>query len=296
MAAGVITNVTYSCVFSLSPGMGGDPHYSIMLPSGHLLCFSVHGEKNFPFNLISNSILQMNAFFIEDAVREEITWIGSLGVVVQHTSYKRSNSTKIRFEAKDQMIYINNGVSLLAKRVEKLTLSHGKLTITEGLRRRGDKKPEVQVDLADVGLHFTVRFVKKRHLDMIWNRVDMQPADSHGFIGKHTERRSYTSANTHYCCCAPVNISAGQFFRKGVEVDETRKLLYLPTMEPVPVMRSSVWHFMERETPDPDKKFCWQTMNPGYQGKMLIEGSYLDYLVDDVLSSDFKFNPKSTEF
>ena len=173
---------THMCVFST--GMGGDPHYSIMLPSGQLLCFSVHGEKDFPFNLISNSLLQMNAFFIEDAVREEITWIGSLGVVVQHSSYKKSNSTKIRFEAKERMIYINNGVSLLAKRVEKLTLSQGKLTITEGLRRRGDKKPEVEVDLVDVGLHFTVRFVKKRHLDMIWNRVEQQPADSHGFIGK----------------------------------------------------------------------------------------------------------------
>ena len=170
--------------------MGGDPHYSIMLPTGQLLCFSVHGEKNFPFNLISNSLLQMNAFFIEDARREEITWIGSLGVVVQHSSYKKSNTTKIRFEAKDQMIYINNGVSLLGKRVEKLTLANGKLTITEGLRRRGNRKPEVEVDLVDIGLHFTVRFVKKRHLDMTWKRVELQPSDSHGFIGKPDQSTS----------------------------------------------------------------------------------------------------------
>ena len=59
------------------------------------------------------------------------------------------------------------------------------------------------------------------------------------------------------------------------------------------MMRSSVWHFMERESPDPEQKLCWQAMNPGYQGKGLIEGTYLDYLVDDVLSSDFKFNPES---
>ena len=78
--------------------------------------------------------------------------------------------------------------------------------------------------------------------------------------------------------------------RKGVRIDEVRKLLYLPNMAPVPVMRSSVWHFMERESPDSrDQKFCWQAMNPGYQGKRLIEGSYLDYLVDDVLTPDFKF-------
>ena len=84
--------------------------------------------------------------------------------------------------------------------------------------------------------------------------------------------------------------------RRGVEIDEVRKLLHLPNLEPVPVMRSSVWHFMERESPDTGgQKFCWQAMNPGYQGKMLIEGSYLDYLVDDVLTPDFKFDPKSTE-
>ena len=165
--------------------MGGDPHYSIMLPSGQLLCYSVHGEKNFPFNLISNDLLQMNAFFIEDALREEITWIGSLGVVVKHTHYKKSNMTKIRFEASEQMIYINNGVSLHAKRVEKLTLANGKLTVSEALRKRGDKKPEVEVEIVDAGLAFTVRFVKKRHLDMGWRKVDLQPANSHGLIGKY---------------------------------------------------------------------------------------------------------------
>ena len=86
--------------------------------------------------------------------------------------------------------------------------------------------------------------------------------------------------------------------RKGVEIDETLKtlkLLYLPSLEPVPVMRSSVWHFMERESPDSEQKLCWQAMNPGYQGKRLIEGNYLDYLVDDVLSSDFQFKPTSNE-
>ena len=58
-------------------------------------------------------------------------------------------------------------------------------------------------------------------------------------------------------------------------------------MEPVPVMRKPVWSFMERETPE--DQLCWAAMNPGYQGKRLIQGHYLDYLVDNVLSSDFEF-------
>ena len=85
-------------------------------------------------------------------------------------------------------------------------------------------------------------------------------------------------------------IPLGQFFRKGVEIDETRKLLMLPTMDPVPVMRRPVWSFMEREVPK--EQLCWAAMNWGYQGKGLIEGHYLDYLVDSVLSGDFKFKAR----
>ncbi len=80
---------------------------------------------------------------------------------------------------------------------------------------------------------------------------------------------------------------AGQFLRKGVDIDETRRILQLPGMEPVPVMRKPIWHFMERDTPE--EKLCWVAMNPGYQGKRLIEGSYLDYVVDDILSDNFKY-------
>ncbi len=56
-------------------------------------------------------------------------------------------------------------------------------------------------------------------------------------------------------------------------IDEARKLLLLPHLDPVPVMRKKVWHFMEREVPD--DHLCWVAMNPGYQGKRLIEGHYL---------------------
>ena len=46
---------------------------------------------------------------------------------------------------------------------------------------------------------------------------------------------------------------------------------------------------MEREVAD--DQLCWTAMNPGYQGEglRLIDGTYFDYLVNDVLSTDFKF-------
>lgn len=79
----------------------------------------------------------------------------------------------------------------------------------------------------------------------------------------------------------------GQFFRTGVEIDEVRKILIMPNKEPVPVMRRPVWSFMEREKQD--DQLCWTAMNPGYQGEGLIDGTYFDYLVDDVMTSEFQF-------
>ena len=85
--------------------------------------------------------------------------------------------------------------------------------------------------------------------------------------------------------------SAGQFFRKGVEIDETRMILILPGKEPVPVMRRPVWSFMEREVSD--DQLCWTAMNPGYQGEGLIEGVHQNYIVDDVLDSSFVFEQQT---
>ena len=48
---------------------------------------------------------------------------------------------------------------------------------------------------------------------------------------------------------------------------------------------------MERRAPEQIEQHCWKAMNPGLQGKGLIDGHYLDYLVEDVLSSGFHFEP-----
>lgn len=89
----------------------------------------------------------------------------------------------------------------------------------------------------------------------------------------------------------PIFALTGQFFRSGVVLDSVRKILMVPGQEPVPVQRKPLWAYMEREVHSADSdKLCWVAMNPGYQGEGLIDGVYFDYLVDDVLSTEFKFN------
>ena len=163
-------------------GMGGDPHFIVLLPSGQQLCFTVQGEKDFAFNLITNDLLVMNAVFTEDKLREEITWISSVGIIVK-SPYHRSKTTKLRFDASDRMIYVGDKVTLQAQKVDRLVFAKGKLTISESVRKKAVKRPEVYVDLEDVGLSFTVKFVKDRHIDLSWSRVSEQPRRSHGLIG-----------------------------------------------------------------------------------------------------------------
>ena len=163
--------------------LGDDPHFSIALPSGKLLCYTVQGEHGFTFNLISSKKLFMNAMFVPDSRREEVTWLGSMGIVVMDRGYKEANSTSLKFEAKGKKIYYGDKVVLGARNIEKLTFNNGKLTISEAPPVEGFKYPSVHVDLQDAGLSFTVKFLSE-HLDLFWHSTGQQITDSHGLIGE----------------------------------------------------------------------------------------------------------------
>ena len=163
--------------------MGDDPHFSIALPSGKLLCYTVQGEHGFVFNLISNKMFHMNAMFVPDSRREEVTWLGSIGIVVHNNGYKTSNATYLRFETKGKKIYIGDKVALEAMNIEKLSFNNGKLTVSEAPPSEGFKYPSVEIDFRDVGLHFAIKFMNE-HLDLFWHCTGHETKDSHGLIGK----------------------------------------------------------------------------------------------------------------
>ena len=154
-----------------------------MLPSGHLFCFTVQGEHGFAFNLISNDLVDMNAKFVPDARREEVTWLGSMGIIVKGMKYgdKSINNTKLRFEV-DEKIFIGDKIVLEPRNIDKLTFKNGKLLISEVPPLEGFRYPSVFVDLTDVGLSFTIKFLKD-HLDLFWHTTAVQLSNSHGIIG-----------------------------------------------------------------------------------------------------------------
>ena len=164
-------------------GFGDDPHFSIVLPSNKMLCFSVMGKHHLSYNLISNPKLVMNAIFFPDSKREEVTWIGALGIVVKNSS-SSSIVTKLKFKAKPQAVVINDKAKLFPKNIDKIIFKNGQMTVTNHKDKKSfTKHPSVLVVLEDAGLKFTVKF-KREHLDMLWHSTAQQHRQSHGLIGK----------------------------------------------------------------------------------------------------------------
>ena len=170
----------FTC-FSLD-SMGDDPHFAVALPDGKLLCYTVQGEHGFAFNLISNSKVYMNAMFVPDARREEVTWLGTMGIVVNNGGHKKSNLTKLRFVAGENTINIDHHMVLEARNIEKITFEKGKMTVSEAPPTEGYKHPFVHVDLKDAELSFSIRFMTE-HLDLYWHSTGQKMANSHGLIG-----------------------------------------------------------------------------------------------------------------
>ena len=82
---------------------------------------------------------------------------------------------------------------------------------------------------------------------------------------------------------------AGQFYHSDIKIDESERILVLPDKSPVPVRYRPVWGFMKYATGRDEH--CWTAIHTGKQGEGLIKGTYHDYVVSDILSTDFKFKP-----
>ena len=153
----------------------------MVLPSKKLLCFSVQGDHGFHYNLISNKHLIMNAKFVPDSRREEITWIGSLGLVMHGSSYGSDNKTFIRLESLASTISINHKIMLRPADIEHISVINGKLKISEIAHfSKGFRYPLVRFNVA--GVSFSVIF-KREHLDLFWHSTQQQIENSHGLIG-----------------------------------------------------------------------------------------------------------------
>ena len=162
---------------------------------------------------------------------------------------------------------------------------------------------QVLIDISEVGISFKI-YYQHDHLDLVWSQTSyfnqLQKEQSHGLIGniaflcvciyikqyKTLIRASiYTIHFTQYIVTILLSPTSGQFFNKGVSIDVKRHELVMPSERSVRVELKEYWPEVHQK-----KGNCWRAMNPGYQGDELIEGHYLDYVVDHVFATEFEYS------
>lgn len=162
--------------------MGDDPHFSVVLPGGEVLCYTVHGDHHHAYNLLSTNRMQINGRFVPDATRKEATWIGSLAIVFLA---RDSRKTFLQFKTIGSTISINERANLSAKNIDSIAVKGGTFKLFEATPTDEFRYPQVRVELADVGVSFSVVF-KREHLDLLWHHTkhrDQPTQHTHGLIG-----------------------------------------------------------------------------------------------------------------
>lgn len=148
--------------------------------------------------------------------------------------------------------------------VKKIRIASGRfhLTMTDD---PSNSQIEVEIKEPDVSLSFTIVFIGREHLDMLWLRGEVVLKTIHGLLG--------------------------QFLRPGVKLDEDKTLIIFPGREkPQPMHQRKLINFLHSEYPQffNKEQLCWTTKSPSHSFG-LIEGSYLDYKVEDVAFNGFNF-------
>ena len=70
----------------------------------------------------------------------------------------------------------------------------------------------------------------------------------------------------------------------NVMIDTKHGLIRIGKMAPFSVKKGEIWPYLH----EPGE--CWYAINAGNQGEGIVEGSYTDYIVEDLLDTHFKYN------
>ena len=64
---------------------------------------------------------------------------------------------------------------------------------------------------------------------------------------------------------------------KMVEIDADYKIMKISDHKPIAVVKGPAWHFLGADDQ------CWYGVSTDNQGTGVIEGTYLDYVVEELL-------------
>lgn len=74
-----------------------------------------------------------------------------------------------------------------------------------------------------------------------------------------------------------VALYTGQFLTANVQIDTENMLMQLGDRKPISVKRDKAWHFLGID------EECWYGATTDNQGTGIIEGVYIDYVVEHLI-------------
>ena len=91
------------------------------------------------------------------------------------------------------------------------------------------------------------------------------------------ERSSF--ANTIHILYASLYTYIGQFLTSNVEFDEEYNLLKFNDRKPIAVRKGPAWPYLQIN------EECWYSTTTDNQGTGVIEGNYIDYIAQELISN-----------
>ena len=151
------------------------------------MCFSVQGEPDFAFNLISDKYIKLNGQFVLPAEEEShtisnvSTFLGDLGLVI--TNQKTNSSTVIKVSAVDHSVLVGNSLTIVKDRPVTVNVFEKVITSVDAHVQTTRLRDEsAWLFISTDGFGIKVRFYKK-HLDMFLTKTNGLTKDAHGLIG-----------------------------------------------------------------------------------------------------------------
>ena len=167
--------------------MGCDPHFFLPLENGDHICFSIQGQPDFAFNLISDKYINLNGQFVLPAEEEShtisnvSTFLGDLGLLI--TNQKTNSTTAIKVSAVDHSVLVGNSLTVVKDKPVTVDV-FGKVTTTIDAKAQANrlKDESAWLYINTDGFGIKVRFYKK-HLDMLLTKTNGLTKNAYGLIG-----------------------------------------------------------------------------------------------------------------
>jgi len=169
-----------------------DPHFAVPLSNGYNLCYSLQGMAYFIFNLVSDPLININAYFIppeaEAGLKEYSTFLGDVGIMIKSPKCLKSECTskditKVHISASDRSVTLGTSKTMVTDRAVHVSTRYNSTVVEQGKKFKNKEQHYVIIEIKESNLAFKFQFLNE-HLDLIVLDFNGISNKAHGIMGK----------------------------------------------------------------------------------------------------------------